>query len=82
MSQVSIRRWHVAEEAAPADAGLQEALEAFKRDKPYLKKWLVIVPMVSSGPTTWQGNALDQNGRCVTLHYDSASGLAVHRPDN
>ncbi len=81
MSQVSIRRWNVAEEAESAEAALKEAIESFKRNKPYLKKWLVLVPMMQDAGQGWYGKAVDQQGRPVELLYAPVSGLSVKRLD-
>lgn len=81
MSQVSIRRWLVAEEAVPSDIVLSQALERYKQERPYLKKWLVLVPMAQDGGQAWYGTALDERGRTVTLQYENANGLGITRRD-
>lgn len=77
MSQVSIRRWHVAAEAEPSDRRLGDALERCREDQPFLKSWVLLVPMAQRDDATWHGNALDERGRRVELNYRLETGLSV-----
>lgn len=81
MSQVSIRRYLVAEEAPPGDPALEAALRRTREEHPFLKKWLVLVPMQAADPGKWQGQALDANRREASLGYCGEDGLIVRRSE-
>lgn len=73
-SAVQIRTYYVAEEA-PADDGLQKAIEITKEQLPAKGKWGVLLPLIPYEGETWQGRAKNEDGDLVPVYYNRELGL-------
>ena len=77
MSQVSVRASQVASEPTQNDSALAQAIEGLKGRLPDKGKWSLLVPLMHAENGSWQGEALDGNGRQVVLVYNRETGLTV-----
>lgn len=77
MSQVSIRSVMVSAEAEIRDAKLKGAVEQLKLTLPDKGKWSILVPMTKRSDGKWQGEALNKEGRVVTVMYDRKEGVTI-----
>lgn len=79
LSQVSIRRVLVAEEAETSDADLRQAIDKVRAEWGSSGKHALLVPLVTEGDT-WRGAARDGKGRQVALRYTHTFGLQIDAP--
>lgn len=77
MSQVSVRRYQVAEESTDVDPKLSEALTACREKYPFLKHWVLLVPMYRHSSECWHGVAVNKGGERVDLVYSEVEGLSA-----
>jgi CRISPR-associated endonuclease/helicase Cas3 len=77
MCQVSVRASQVAAELTQRDPALAQAIEGLKHSLPDKGKWSLLVPLVPAEDGSWQGQALDGQGRQVGLVYKRETGLTV-----
>ena len=75
LSEVSVRRFWVAEEAPITDKKLRHQMRLLKETWPGKSEYYIVVPMVEGPDGVWTGSALGQNKQVVRLTYSSEYGL-------
>ena len=75
LSEVSVRRFWVSEEAPVADKKLRQQIQKLKATWPGKAEYYIVVPMIASESGVWVGHAIGQNKQPVTLRYSGVYGL-------
>lgn len=78
LSQVSISETKISKEFSYT-GDLAAALEKFKVTLADKGRWRILVPLERKNDT-WEGRALDKNGKVVSILYDSKLGVQIIRP--
>ncbi len=79
MSQLSVARYRIAEEAEPTDEALKQAVSAAKAAMPDRCKWAMLVVLHPGEGDRWAGEALNDKGEPVSVTYDPRTGLEVNK---
>ncbi len=75
-SSVSARTYWVNQEAESTDIP-QDLIEECKSKLPAKGKWGVLIPLTENEKGSWEGAALNEEGKSVIVHYTEFSGLDV-----
>jgi len=78
LSQVNISETKISKEFTYT-GDLAAELEKFKMTLADKGRWRILVPLEQKNDT-WQGRALDKNGKVVSVLYDSKLGVQITRP--
>jgi CRISPR-associated endonuclease/helicase Cas3 len=75
LSEVSLRRFWVSQEAPVTDKKLRQQMQKLKATWPGKSEYYIVVPMITIGDGVWVGHAIGQKKQPVTLRYSSVYGL-------
>ncbi len=75
LSEVSVRRFWVSQEAPVTDKKLRQQIQKLKATWPGKSEYYIVVPMIAIGDGVWVGHAVGQNKQPVTLRYSGVYGL-------